>query len=350
MTYCDLYLDDLRRVSECMPGVDKLRGATILITGATGMIGSAVADLLLLLNSERGYDMNLYLAGRSEKRMRERFYACGSDEYTFVRYDATEPQALAGHYNYIIHAASNADPKSISEQPLETMMSNIVGTIHLLTHLKEQGDGRMVFVSSSEVYGTKDGDEPYGEEDYGRVDILNPRAAYPTAKRAAETLCVSAIVEHAVDAVIVRPGHVYGPTMTATDSRASSQFTRDVLAGESVTMTSEGLQLRSYCYCLDCATAILTVMLHGTKGSAYNISNPNSVVTIRQMAEALARAGCSHVTFRQPTAKERGSYNLMTNSSLRAERLMTLGWRPLFDMDEGARHTIAILSATTSNN
>ena len=175
---------------------------------------------------------------------------------------------------------------------------------------------------------------------YGFVDILNPRACYPSSKRAAETLCAAYKKEYGVDVVIIRPGHVYGPTMTDTDNRASSQFPRDVKAGKNIIMKSAGTQLRSYCYVLDCATAILTVLLNGESGEAYNVSNKNSVVTIREMAEAFAEVGGKKLIFEEATKAESASFNLMQNSSLTSEKIEALGWSAQFDMLSGARRTL----------
>lgn len=320
MTICELYKKDVEETAKGIPSKELLQGKSLLITGCTGLIGSAVADILLSLSDT--YGIKIHLAGRSEARVRARFPQEG---YDFISYDATKPFETTGIYDYIIHAASNAGPRMISTQPVETMLSNILGTLYLLNHLKKQGSGRLVLISSSEVYGNKPGNEPHKENEYGSVDILNPRASYPSSKRTAETLCASFHAEYGTDFVAIRPGHIYGPTMTATDSRASSQFPRDIVEGHDIVMKSPGNQLRSYCHCLDYATAILTIMLRGETGTAYNVSNPDSVVTIRQMAEAFAKAGGKHVVFDLPTETERAGYNLMTNSSLNASRLLELG-------------------------
>ena len=105
-------------------------------------------------------------------------------------------------------------------------------------------------------------------------------------------------------------------------------------------MKSPGTQLRSYCYVLDCVSAMVTVLLNGQAGSAYNISNPNCVVTIRQMAEAFAKAGGRNVVFDNPTDAERKGYNLMDNSALDASALEELGWQGIFSLEDGVKATL----------
>ena len=340
VNYCEEYWQDVQLVSKQIPNIENLYGSTILITGATGMICSAVAEVLFYLNKEKSANIQIVLAGRNKDRMKERFYCFeeGKD-YIFIQYDATSDNPLNIKADYIIHGASNADPGKFAKEPVETMLANFIGLNTLLKSALDNKTKRLLYISSSEVYGRKEEKRPYKEDDYGFVDILNPRASYPSSKRAAETLCAAYSAEYGLDTVIVRPGHIYGPTITNSDSRASAQFTRKAKAGEDIIMKSAGSQLRSYCYTLDCASAILTVLIHGKKGEAYNISNPNSIVTIREMAEALAKAGNVSIVFENPSDIEKKSYNLMENSSLESSKLKKLGWHALYDIIDGANAT-----------
>lgn len=322
----------------------RLKKCSIMVTGATGLIGSAVLDILIYLNENKGYEMNLYAAVRMPENARKRFGPFYQKPYFhIVSYDANQPVDFDFSVDYIIQAASNADPAAIQEYPVETLMSNVYGVRQMLEYSRKKQIRRMLFVSSSEVYGTNTTGELFKETDYGAVDILNPRASYPMGKRAAETLCVSYAEEYDLDTVIVRPGHIYGPTITERDSRASAQFTRKALAGENIVMKSEGRQLRSYCYVYDCATAILTVLLNGHAGSAYNISNKDSVISIRDIASLFAEKGNTQLIFEIPTDKERAGYNLMDMSALNAGALEQLGWRAVADAPRGVEMTLQLM-------
>ena len=336
VNYCEEYWQDVQLVSKQIPNIENLYGSSILITGATGMICSAVVEVLFFLNRERSANIQIFLAGRNKDKTKKRFYCFeeGKD-YIFIQYDATSSKTININADYIIHGASNADPGKFAIEPVETMLSNIIGLNTLLRSATNNNTKRLLYISSSEVYGRKEEKRPYKEDDYGFMDILNPRASYPSSKRAAETLCSAYLAEYGLDTVIVRPGHIYGPTITDSDSRASAQFTRKAKAGEGIVMKSAGTQLRSYCYTLDCASAILTVLLNGKKGEAYNISNPNSIVTIREMAEALAKVGNVNIVFENPSDAEQKSYNLMDNSSLESKKLEKLGWKPIFNLKSG---------------
>lgn len=343
MKYTENYWDDVTQVVKNIPNVENLQGKSILITGSTGMVCSSVVDVIIWLNNTYNANIHLILAGRSKDRIKSRFKdALREADYSFIDYDATKAQEINIEVDFIIHGASNANPTVFSREPVETLIGNIVGLQTVLDIAKRNCGSRLLYISSSEVYGNRvDGsNEPYKEEDYGYVDILNPRACYPNGKRTAETLCACYGQEFGVDTVIVRPGHMYGPSITRTDMRASAMFTRDAASGNDIVMKSAGAQLRSYCYTLDCASAILTVLLNGKSGEAYNISNKESIVSIRRIAEELACAGDVNVVFEHPTDAEQKSYNLMSNSALNAEKLEGLGWRAIFDLKNGVRRAL----------
>ncbi len=342
--YDGTYWDDVEKVIRYVPHVSELFHKSILITGATGMICSAVVDLLFHLNRTSEAGIRIFLAGRSQGRMEKRFYPFSEGtDYFFLQYDATKDKELGFSADYIIHGASNSSPEMYRIQPVETMLSNLIGLNCLLNMAMHNDTKRLLYISSSEVYGQKQNNCPFNESDYGYVDILNLRAAYPSSKRAGETLCIAYGEEYGVDTVIVRPGHIYGPTMTDSDDRAVAQFTRNALRGEPIVMKSSGNQLRSYCYTLDCASAILTVLINGEKGKAYNISNKDSVVSICDVAEALAHKAETSIEFCNPSDTEKKGYNLMVNSVLIAEELEALGWQPQFDLQTGIARTVDVM-------
>lgn len=339
-----IYWDDLGTAAQAIAGAEALSGRSVLITGATGLICSAVADLLFFLNEEQGAGINILLAGRSVHRMRRRFagFAEGED-YMFVPFEAEKAAVPAVDPDYIIHGAGAAYPAIYRAQPVEVMLAGTTGLNTLLTLAAQRAGRRLLFISSSEVYGQKADGRPFREEDHGYVDILSARATYPSVKRAGETLCAAYGAEHQTDTVIVRPGHIYGPSITPADDRVSAQFTRAAVLGRDIVMKSAGTQRRSYCYTLDCATAILTALLKGRSGAAYNISNRNSVVSIRELAEAFARQAGTKVLFETATAEEKAGYTPMECAVLDAERLEALGWRACFDLAQGVERTVRLL-------
>ena len=346
MKYTSEYWNDVNCVLTNIPNLQSIFGKKVLITGATGMVCSSVVELIAYLNDHYDAGIQLLLAGRSIERIEERFgIFLKQTDYRFIEFDATRPQQVDVDVDYIIHGAGNADPTIYSTHPVETMMGNINGLTCMLDLAKSRPNSRLLFVSSSEVYGKRysGSSKPYMEDEYGYVDLLNPRACYPNGKRASETLCACYSQEFDVDVVIVRLGHIYGPTIRRTDTRASAAFTWNVVDGQNIVMKSAGSQLRSYCYSLDCASAILAVLINGERNEAYNISNRNSIASIRDMAEALAEAGGCKVVFENPSDQEKRGFNLMENSALDSDKIEGLGWKAVFDIRSGAAKTLKFI-------
>ena len=342
------WISDIDKVIEVVPELDRLAGKSLMITGAAGLVCSAIVDIIFRYNDTHDEKIQVLAAGRWPEEMSARFGdQVNREDFTFVVYDASKTDNVIDvHADYIIHGASNASPNMIVKEPVETMMSNFLGMKYLLDYAKDQGTKRILYISSSEVYGEKEGTEPYKEGQYGYIDLLKARNSYSVGKRAAETLCASYADEYGVESVIVRPGHIYGPTASPYDNRVASAWSYAVAKGEDIVMKSDGAQIRSYCYCLDCASAMLKVLLCGENCHAYNISNPDSIISIKQMAEILVKSAGVKLRMELPTDEERKGFNPMSNSSLESTSLTGLGWRGCFDAEAGFTHTVQILKET----
>lgn len=339
------WLSDIDEIIAVLPELATLANKSVLITGATGLICSAVVDIIMRFNEKNsGNEIGVMAAGRSEARFQERFSRyIGKPYLQFVQYDATKENELDIECDYIIHGASNSMPAKYVTEAVETMIDNFIGMKNLLDFARLHGVKRALYISSSEVYGKKENNLPYGEGEYGYVDLLVPRSSYAVSKRATETLCISYASEYNLETVIVRPGHIYGPTASPKDNRVSSAWAYDVAQGKDIVMKSDGAQIRSYCYCLDCASAILKVLIDGENCHAYNVSNPNSIITIREMAQILSKSGNVALRLELPSDVEKQAFNPMSNSSLNSDSLQKLGWKGLFDAERGFGHTVEIL-------
>ena len=335
----EIYLRDVDRAIQALPDVQKLRSARILITGATGLVGAFLTDCLLALSDQNALDLRLYALCRNAARAKERF----GERVNAIAADVSEATALP-ECDYIIHAASNAHPKAFSADPVGTMLANILGVRNLLEHLRAQGHGRLLFVSTGEIYGDnpaiRDG---FSETDFGKIDSMNPRACYPESKRAAETLCASYLSQYRVDSVVARLCYVYGPTITNENSRADAQFLRNALSKTDIIMKSAGAQVRSYCYVADAARALIAILSGGESGSAYNVANRAAVCSIREYAEALAKVAGVQVKFETPEDAEKRGYSTVSRAVQKPDRLEALGWKPLFSFEEGIEHTFRII-------
>lgn len=341
MTILDskLYNTDLQKALSSLD-LSKMRDKSILVTGGLGLICSTIIDLLVVANREKKLNIRIFLAARNKERFNDKYSGC--KDVCFVEYDALKALTFNFCVDYIICGAGVASPDRYVSEPVETMLSNLTGVKNMLEYAKRNNITRIVYISSSEIYGKKQTDDRFTEGVYGTVDLDSLRSSYAVAKQASELICKAYSSEYGVDTVIARPGHIFGPTASKTDKRISSEFVFKAAKGIPLEMKSSGAQKRSYCYSIDAAAAILTVLSKGKSGEAYNICT-NEVLTIKEMAEICAQAGNVTLTYIEPTKEELYTFNPMNNSSLSFERLEKLGFYSNFNVKEALEHTIEIL-------
>ena len=327
------YIEDLIATSQDVTDIKSLRGSSILITGCTGTIGSWIADTLLLFNEINAADMKIILAGRRIDRMKAHFEKCPTASPVYAHFDLGKAPEWNFPIDYIIHTAGNAHPAAFNGDPCGTITGNIMGTWNLLKYGLDHGCKRFLYISTGEVYGQGDLSLESFEETYGGyVDPTSPRSSYPNSKRAAETLCASFTAQYGMETVIVRPSHTYGPCVTATDSRANVQFLKNGFDGNDIVMKSAGTQERSYTYVADCASAALTVLLKGKKGSAYNSAVPEARATIAGFARAVAEVSGTKVVFADPTAADLANRTPIAKQVLSSVKTESLGWKGRYDV------------------
>lgn len=337
------YIGDLDYLNSLSIWKD-IEGKTILVTGATGLIGSAIVDAIIYHNKFANSKINVIAISRTEERIKERF--CNyllNNEFSFYAHDISKPLNISQKIDFIIHAASNANPKFYSEKPVDTMLGNILGANNLL-NLSIKNNSKFLYVSSGEVYGIADKKINGFDENYsGYIDFLNSRSCYPSSKRATETLCISYKQQYGIDVIIARPCHVYGVTALPNDNRIHKVFMEQALNGDNIILKSDGKQMRSYCNVIDAVSGILTILTKGLSGEAYNISTPNSNISIYELASIIAKQAQVDVKFDLPTNVEKKAFNPMNNAILNSNKLLNLGWNPIYNAESGIEHTMKIL-------
>lgn len=342
------YISIIEKCLNSFPQWEALDGKTIFLSGATGMIGSLLVDIIMLRNEtlESEKQCRILAVGRNQTYARKRFGKWFDKEtFCFLTHDVSKPiQQLPWEVDYFIHAASTTHPVAYATEPVNTILSNVLGTYNLLEIARKNANSKFLLLSSVEIYGENRGDAEYFTEDYcGFIDCNTLRAGYPEGKRASESLCQAYISQYGVDAKIVRLPRCYGPTMRVSDTKALSQFIKKGVSGEDIVLKSAGNQLYSYTHVADAVRAILFVLIFGERGQAYNVGDINSDITLKDLAKTISDYVGTRVIFEIPSEIERQGYSTATKALLNSEKIRTLGWTPIYSIVTGLHETIDIL-------
>ncbi len=341
-----LYCEDVRFVAELDLPWDRFEGKTVMLSGATGLIGSFLVDVLME-KCLHGLNCKIYALSRDENKFRSRFVKYTYDNrLEYVKYDANEPLTLDEivTVDYILHLASNTHPLMYSTDPIGTITTNVFGLKNLLDFAVNHNCTRFAFASSNEMYGENRGDVELFDEDYcGYINCNTLRAGYPESKRCGEALCQAYRSQRKLDIVIPRITRSYGPTMNMSDTKALSQFIKRGLSGEDIVLKSAGTQLYSYTYVADAVSGLLTVVLRGESGEAYNIADLGGNVLLSDLAGYIADYVGTKVVFEVPDVEEAAGYSKATKALLDGTKLRNLGWFPKYDINTGIIRTMEIM-------
>ena len=331
--------DDLKTIIAENLSWEKLKNKTVMITGASGMVGSYMLYVLLMLNDEKHYGSKVDAVMRNVKKRPEEVR--NREDVNVVVADVTKDIPDVGDIDYIIHAASPASPLIMQNQPVETIAANTIGTFKTLELAKEKNAEGYLFISSREP---DEGQEFFYENTYGFVDQLNPRSCYSEGKKAAETMCVCFHEEYGLNTKIARLAHTYGPGMSIYDGRVQADFLKNVYHNEDIVLKSEGTAVRTYTYIADAIAGMYRILLD-SEDIVYNIGNEAGKVSIRDLAEILVSIYPERglkLVFDIPEGGTKGTAPY-TLGILSSEKLRKLGWNPKYSVKDGFKRTLEYL-------
>lgn len=289
-----IFLEDLEYGSnaECIPW-ERFFGNTFFITGATGLIGYTLASLLLYRSVEKKSDVRVVALVRNREKAREQFSGQLADgapiEFVEGAVEDFDASRIAQKIDYVIHGACPTASAFFTEHPVETIRTIVNGTDNILRLCVEKHVQSAVFLSSMEVYGEVSSREKLTEESLGKIDLLNPRSSYPEAKRLAENLCACYASEFGLDVKSIRLAQTFGPGVKYEDARVFAYMMRCALENKNIELKTSGAKENPYLYTMDAATAILTVLAKGERGSSYNAANEDTYCSVREMGEVVLK-------------------------------------------------------------
>lgn len=344
---CNKYLDDVQRVCKLELPWEKLNNKSVMLSGATGLIGSFFVDVLLEKNKRDGLNCTIYALGRNEERAKKRFCDRYDDPFlVFVPCDVKHPLDTPNIENvdYLLHLASNTHPVLYSTDPIGTIETNIIGLNNLLNYAVSHNTSRFVFASSNEIYGENRGDVEFFDEEYcGYINSNTLRAGYTESKRCGEALCQAYMFQNGLDIIIARITRTYGPTMNMSDTKAINQFIKKGIEGKDIVLKSLGTQYYSFTYVADAVSGILTMLFSGKNGEAYNIADEKNDIMLKDLALMIAQKVGRKVVMENPDETEMAGFSKVTKARLSGEKLKALGWKPMYNMASGIEQTIDIL-------
>ena len=304
------------------------------ITGATGLIGSSIVKSLLSMN------VKIIAHVRSIEKARSIFGDFVDKFVDFYVGDIKDKIEFDGHIDYIIHAASQTSSKAFIDEPVETIMTSVEGTRNVLEFAKEKKVKSMIYLSSMEVYGTPETDEKIKEDHGTNLDTMNVRSSYSESKRLCEALCTAYYKEYDVPVKIIRLTQTFGPGVSYNDPRVFAEFARCAIENKEIVLKTKGDTKRSYLDIEDAVIAILTVLIHGENGEAYNAANENTYCSIYELANLFS----NNVKIELEDINKFG-YAPTLHMNLDTTKLRDLGWEPYYNLDKMIKRLIESMRA-----
>ncbi len=344
----DLRQEAADLAASCDIDWEKLEGTSVLITGATGLVGSACARVLLERNHAFGSSIQVKALVRNAKKARivlDGYSA--SDGLELVLGDVQSVDIDACAAEYIIHAACPTASNFFMEHPVETANAIVGGTVHMLEAAKASSAKSFVYVSSMEVYGNGNSspgiDNALREDEVGFCDPLSVRSCYPEGKRMAEQYCMAYASEYGLPAKVARLAQTFGPGIPKDDRRIFAHIARSAINGEDVVLKTTGESTRMYNYTADAVRALLTILIRGEAGAAYNVANPDTYSSVRQMAEIVADTCARKPMEVRVELDPNAPYPPEHHLPLDVSKLEALGWQPKVGLEGMYRNLMAYL-------
>lgn len=319
---------DIQEFVQSFTTVDWLKDKTVMVTGATGLLGSCTVKCLLGLN--KAYQLNLQVIAVVRNLDKAKMMlgdGVSNLTYYLYNFDSAEP-FLAPKFDYIFHYASPTTSRYFVEHPVETIKSVVNGTEAMLDYQRRNPNACMVYASSMEVYGViTDDSKSLDESMLGSLSLTDTRSCYPQGKRMAELMCFTYAKEYQLHVRIGRLAQTFGAGIASSDNRVFAQFARSIINNEDIILHTEGKPARDYCYTTDAIRGLFFILMRGEDGECYNIANEDTYCTIREMADMLCREfnPNSHTVIQ---LKSGLGYPATTKLKLSTSKLRKLGWQP----------------------
>lgn len=340
-----VYQEDVEQLVGLL-SLEELEGKTVLITGATGLIGRMVTDTLLAWNviKQPKETIRVLAHCRSLEKAKSIFTHTQKPEYIIG--DVCNVQ-ITEKVDYLIHTASITSSQAFVSQPVEVIATAYSGTKNMLETAKNSGVKRFVFLSTMEVYGTPSTDEKIYESHESTLKMDSPRTGYAESKRLCENLCMCYQSEYHVSVNAIRLTQSFGPGVQYEDNRIFAQLSRCAIEGQDIVLKTKGETKRSYLYVADAVSAIFTILLCSEDGGIYNAANEETYCSIYEMAQLVTSLAAVPIEVKLDLSGDAAKlgYAPVLCMNLDTSKLRKLGWQPRCDLRRMYERTISYMKA-----
>ena len=326
----------------------ELNGKKVMVTGASGLIGQAI--IAYLLTECKG--VKIVALARNPEKARAALKNLPQENIEYLICDVCDLKSENIGVDYVIHAASNTASRAFVESPVEVITQTFEGTKRALEFAKANGVKGFVYLSTMETYGNPTTDDKIDEKSPAYLDSTVARSCYPESKRLCECLCSSYYSEYGVPAKIIRLTQTFGEGVSYDDKRVFAEFSRCAIEGRDIILKTKGETKRNYLYVGDAVAAVLTVLLKGENGDAYNAADEDTYCSIYDMANMVAREfgnGKVKVVIDESANAEKLGYAPVLKMNLKCDKLKNLGWQPEVGLIETFKRTIEYMRKNGRN-
>ena len=319
--------------------INKFDNNTILITGASGLVGSFLVNTFLLFNKKNNSNINIIALVHNIEKAKSLFNDFLNDKcLKIIECDIVNSFAVDEDIDYIIHGASITSSKLFANKPVDTIKVAILGSINMLELAVNKKVKSIIYLSSIEAYGlfdcSKNNVKEIKEDDVGKIDTLSVRSCYPESKRMVENMFISYSQQYDIDIKIARLTQTFGAGIDYNDTRVFAEFAKNVINKNDIILHSKGETIRNYCYITDAISAIIYIILYGKNQNIYNVASDNSIISIYDLAKTMIEKSNNNVEIIIKNDINNNMGYLPTfKAYLNNDKLKSIGWTSKYNID-----------------
>lgn len=332
----DLVLqEDLAFIADKIFKQGSFAHSTVLVTGATGLVGSLIVKSILYANQTLNSHITVLACIRNLDKAKEVFADFLDNNLKFVTDNLLSPLHFDQTVDFIVHTASITASKEMIENPTGVLLTAFESTKNLLDYVKTNPTCRMVYISSMEYYGqVTDGYDNVTEDKLGYIDLSKTRSCYPESKRACEALCNAYATQYNLNVCSARLAQTFGAGVPLSDNRVFAQFAKSAIKKTDIILHTTGQSEGNYCYTADAVYGIFILLQKGKKGQSYNVARNHS--NILNMAKLVAETiGNNEIKAEVHIPENLNSLGYAPDVKLKlnSDKLRNLGWEPTVDLE-----------------